>query len=223
MSCRITHSAITYASWAVGWACWTCWAFYCRWLFTFIASFAALNDFLSSKFKYTVLLYHHISNILTLAKQIFLYINSNGHKKEMSFSSPLLAVTFQVHLALRVQRHLFMFGLITPSSSSPGCYRRLEFAAVWFFKLRGELFISLKIIIWIRREDEYLKWVTFLFNEVQILYYSVWARLCRRWDLLQSCSAWDQPTPTCPATPRYRGCPRPNSPPADSPSPTGVF
>lgn len=78
-------------------------------------------------------------------------------------------------------------------------------------------------MIWTRRVDEDLKWVTFLFDEVQLLYYSVWAPLCRRWDLLPSCSAWDQPPLTCPATPRYRGCPHPNSHPADLPSPTGWF
>lgn len=62
-----------------------------------------------------------------------------------------------------------------------------------------------------------------LFNEVKLLYYSVWAPLCRRWDPLPSCSAWGQPPLTCPATPRYRGCRRPNSHPAVSPSPTGRF
>ena len=78
-------------------------------------------------------------------------------------------------------------------------------------------------MIWIRRVGEYLKWVTFPFNEVQLFYYSVSAPLCRQWDPLPSCSAWDQPPLTCPAMPHYRGCPHPNSHQADLPSPTGWF
>lgn len=42
-----------------------------------------------------------------------------------SFGGPLLTVAFQVHLVIKVESHPFMFGLITPSSSSR-CYHRLQ-------------------------------------------------------------------------------------------------
>lgn len=53
----------------------------------------------------------------------------------------MLTVVFQLHLFIKVQSHPFMFGLITPSSSSR-CYHRLESPLSGFSAPRGDVHLS---------------------------------------------------------------------------------